>query len=82
MNKTEQCVNLYFEGRKLDALRLFHKFRIGIDKEQKETLEMAYQIEMGHDKFYTQIGYNVGEIVNHAYSILDTFARTYKSKKK
>jgi len=79
--KTEKAVNFWIEGRKKESLKLFSKFKIGISKFDKQTLEVANEINTGKDLFYTQIGYDVDKIMRDAYFIIEEYVAKYKSVK-
>lgn len=65
--KTEQAVSLWKSGNIKEALRIFKTFKIGFSKDDKRTIEIAYEILTGKESFYQSIG-------------IDTFAETKKAK--
>ena len=65
--KTEQAVSLWKSGNIKEAFKIFKTFKIGFSKNEKRTIEIAYEVLTGKESFYQSIG-------------IDTFAETNKAK--
>lgn len=55
VKKTDQVRSLVRQGRYKDALRIAKGFRLGITREQSDTIVRAYEC-MVHPDFYRSIG--------------------------
>ena len=66
--KTDKAVALLQSGALINALRIFKTFRIGFTKEERRTLQIAYECQTGNELFYQSIG-------------IDTKAEIEKSKR-
>lgn len=69
MKKTEQVRNLVSQRRYKEALRIVKGFRLGITKEQIETMTRAYEC-MVHPDFYRSIGKNTDECISGGVAVL------------
>lgn len=73
MNKTEQAKQLWKDGEKSKALRLFKSFRLGLSKEQKRAIEIHHEVVNGGKRsFYTAIGVDLDEIQKQAELAINT----------
>lgn len=54
--KTSKAVKLFKEGHLKESLSLFSKFRLGFSKEEKRTLQIAYESFTGKERFYQSLG--------------------------
>lgn len=68
--KTKQAVELFKAGNLKDALRIFRTFRFGFTKEERRTLEIAYECLSGNAGFYQQIGINTNSEIEKSKFIL------------
>lgn len=59
IKKTDQVRSLVRQGRYKDALRIAKGFRLGITREQSDTMVRAYEC-MVHPDFYRSIGKHTG----------------------
>lgn len=61
MNKTKlsMAISLFKEGEIKKSLKMFSKFRYGIDSDIKRTLEIAYESLAGKSGFYSSLGIDV-----------------------
>ena len=68
--KTEQAMFLYKSGDLRKALGIVKGFRLGLSKEDKRTVQIAYEVLQGHGGFYSQIGINTQDVVEKAKAVL------------
>lgn len=69
--KTEKALSLYKMGKIKEALRVFKTFKIGYTPEERETLQIAYEMNCEHEKFYTSLGYNKVQMTQKAKEIIE-----------
>jgi hypothetical protein len=55
-NKTEDAKALLKAGKFKEALSIIKVFRFGFTKEEKRSIEIAYEGLNGHEQFYKSIG--------------------------
>lgn len=55
-NKTEKAKALLKEGKFKEALSIIKTFRFGFTREEKRSIEIAYECLSGHNQFYSSIG--------------------------
>lgn len=55
-NKTEKAKTLLKAGKFKEALSIIKTFRFGFTKEEKRSIEIAYECLSGHEQFYSSIG--------------------------
>lgn len=60
-NKTEKAKALLKEGKFKEALSIIKTFRFGFTKEEKRSIEIAYECLSGHELFYKSIGIDKNE---------------------
>lgn len=68
--KTSKAVKLFKEGHLKEALSLFSKFKLGFTKEEKRTLEIAYESSTGKSRFYESLGIDTDKQIVSAISII------------
>lgn len=71
ITKTEQAVTLWKSGKIKEALRIFKTFKIGFSKDDKQTIEVAYEMMSGNEKFYVSLGFNRVEVETNAKNIIE-----------
>ena len=64
--KTQKAVQLFKNGKIKDALRIFKTFRIDFTKEEKRTMEIAYEALCGRVSFYKSLGIDIDEMIASA----------------
>ena len=69
VKKTEQVRDLVRQGRYKEALRIVKGFRLGITREQIESMTRAYEC-MVHPDFYRSIGKNTKECIDGGVAVL------------
>lgn len=69
VKKTEQARDLVRQGRYKEALRIVKGFRLGITREQIESMTRAYEC-MVHPDFYRSIGKNTQECIDGGVAVL------------
>lgn len=62
--KTEKAVSLFRSGCLKEALTIFRTFRIGFTKEERRTLQIAYESLTGNKSFYQQIGIDTDSMIS------------------
>lgn len=73
-NKTEKAKSLLKAGKFKDALSIIKAFRFGFTKEEKRSIEIAYECLSGHDQFYSSIGIDTNkEIEKVRLLLIDKF---------
>ena len=69
VKKTQMVKDLVRQGQYKEALRIAKGFRLGITREQSDTMVRAYEC-MVHPEFYRSIGKNIQECIDGAVSVL------------
>ena len=81
IKKTDQVRSLVRQGRYKDALRIAKGFRLGITREQSDTMVRAYEC-MVHPDFYRSIGKNTQECIDGGVAVLCQIFGSYPHNKK
>lgn len=68
--KTEKAVSLFRSGCLKEALTIFRTFRIGFTKEERRTLQIAYESLTGNKNFYQQIGIDTDSMISKSVEII------------
>ena len=68
--KTEIAVNLLRAGNFIKALSIIKTFRFGFTKDEKRSIEIAYESLLGRDKFYQSIGIDTNKEIEKASQLL------------
>lgn len=68
--KTEIAVNLLRAGNFIKALSIIKTFRLGFTKDEKRSIEIAYESLLGRDKFYQSIGIDTNKEIEKARQLL------------
>lgn len=69
VKKTQMVKDLVRQGQYKEALRIAKGFRLGITREQSDTMVRAYEC-MVHPEFYRSIGKNIQECIDGGVSVL------------
>ena len=69
VKKTQMVKDLVRQGRYKEALRIAKGFRLGITREQSDTMVRAYEC-MVHPEFYRSIGKSIQECIDGGVSVL------------
>ena len=69
LKKTQMVKDLVRQGQYKEALRIAKGFRLGITREQSDTMVRAYEC-MVHPEFYRSIGKNIQECIDGGVSVL------------
>lgn len=72
ITKTEQAITLWKSGKIKEALRIFKTFKIGFSKDDKQIIEIAYEMMSGKENFYVSLGFKKIEIETKAKKIIET----------
>lgn len=70
--KTQEALKLWKEGLHIEALRIFKTFKMGFSTEEKETIQIAYEMQTGKDSFYESLGYDKQKIIILASDIINS----------
>jgi len=73
VTKTEQLRQFWKQGESKKALKIFKTFKIGITKEQKRTIEIAYEVLTGKENFYISLGIDTAKECQKATEILNDY---------
>lgn len=68
--KTDKVRALLNTGHFKDALTIVKTFRLGFNKEEKRSIQIAYETLSGHGDFYRQLGIKVDEIIEDTKKML------------
>lgn len=68
--KVDKVKSLLAAGAFQKALTIVKTFRIGFTKEEKRSIEIAYESLLGRDKFYQSIGIETNKEIEKARQIL------------
>lgn len=71
--KTEQLRKLWKEGQSKKGLKIFKTFKIGVSKEDKRTVEIAYEVLTGKENFYLSLGIDTQQKCKEAQTIVDNY---------
>lgn len=75
--KTSKAVNLFKEGKIKEALRIFKTFRNGFTKEEKRSIEIAYEWLTGKSSFYASLGIDGEAEIEKAKRYITNYSSTY-----
>ncbi len=70
LNKTEEAKALLKAGKFKEALSIIKTFRFGFTKEDKRSIEIAYECLCGHDQFYSSIGIDTDKEIERCYRLI------------
>lgn len=73
VTKTEQLRQFWKAGQSTKALRIFKTFKIGISKEDKRTVEIAYEVLTGKENFYISLGIDTTKKCQEANQIVSEY---------
>lgn len=68
--KTDKAKTLLKAGRFKEALAIIKTFRLGFSKEEKRSIQIAYESLSGHEHFYRSLGIDVDKVQKDAYQLL------------
>ncbi len=69
--KTEQAVTLWKQGEQVKALKMFKSFKMGVNKEQAEVMQIAFEMKSGNLQFYSSLGYQLDEVWSKAVQVVN-----------
>lgn len=70
ISQSDKAKKLLIEQRYKEALAIYRTFRVGFDKEQKRTIEIAYESLCGKASFYHSLGIDTEQEVSKAIKLL------------
>lgn len=73
MTKTAQAIELWNKGDELGALRLFHTFRLGFDKAERNDIKTLYECRTGKRRFYESLGIDISELEDRVAAVLNNY---------
>lgn len=68
--KTEKAKELFISGDVAGSLAIIKTFKQGFTKDEKRTLEIAHECQIGHEGFYKNIGIDTDAIWSKAKRII------------
>lgn len=68
--KTDKARSLLKMGRFKEALAIIKTFRLGFNKEEKRSIQIAHETLSGHGDFYRQLGIKVDKIIEDTKKML------------
>lgn len=74
VTKTAKAKELFSNGKVVESLKIFSTFKVGFTKEEKRTIEIAYESQTGKSNFYQSLGIDTQLMSAEAESIIK---RTY-----
>lgn len=74
VTKTAKAKELFSNGKVVESLKIFSTFKVGFTKEEKRTIEIAYESQTGKSNFYQSLGIDTNAMSNKAKEIIK---RTY-----
>ena len=68
--KTEKAKILLRTGELQKALSIIKTFRFGFSKEEKRSIQIAYESLSGHDHFYRSLGIDTEKLIRETRQLL------------
>ena len=68
--KVDKVKSLLAVGAFQKALTIVKTFRIGFSKEEKRSIEIAYEVLTGNERFYQALGIDTEKEIRNAHKIL------------
>ena len=69
--KTEKALSYFQKGLYKECFAIVSTFKIGFDKKEIRTIQIAKECLTGNSAFYMQLGIDVDCIVNEAINLVD-----------
>lgn len=69
-SKTAQAVQKLKDGDLKGALSIFSTFKYDFTKDERRTIQIAYESLCGHDAFYKSLGIDTSKMINSASNII------------
>lgn len=73
--KTSKLICCFSHGMIKEAFAILKTFRREISKEDKRTVEIAYECMTGKESFYNQIGIDTISIKKQAFEVLASYVK-------
>ena len=70
VTKTAKAKELFSNGKVVEALKIFSTFKVGFTKEEKRTIQIAYESQTGKSSFYQNLGIDTKAMISEANSII------------
>ena len=70
ITKTQTAISLFQNGEEAKALSIFKTFKLGLTKDERDTLTIAHEITAGKSDFYESLGYDSDEVLTKAREII------------
>ncbi len=71
--KTSKLKSHFSLGRTKDAYAILKTFKMGLTKDDKRVIEIAYECLTGKESFYKQLGLDTCAIQKKAYDVLTVY---------
>lgn len=68
--KTEQAKELFSSGKRIDAMKIFKTFKLGFTPDERRTIQIAYESQVGNRNFYTKLGIDTETVWKDAIQII------------
>lgn len=68
--KTDKAKVLLKSGRFKEALAIIKTFRSGFCKEERRSIQIAYESLSGHEQFYRSLGIDVDKVIEKTRQLL------------
>ncbi len=82
MSKTAQAVQKLKDGDLKGALTIFSTFKYDFTKEERRTIQIAYEALSGHSSFYRSLGIDSDEMIERTQKLLShKYLNSNKSNK-
>lgn len=66
VKKTELARKMFNEGDFLGALRICRNFRLGLTKEERRVMQIAYESLTGNASFYQSLGIDTAQAIEQS----------------
>ena len=68
--KTDKAKALLKSGRFKESLAIIKTFRLGFSKEERRSIQIAYESLSGHEQFYRSLGIDVDKVIEETRQLL------------
>ena len=68
--KTDKAKALLKSGRFKESLAIIKTFRLGFSKEERRSIQIAYESLSGHEPFYRSLGIDVDKVIEETRQLL------------
>lgn len=68
--KTDKAKAFLKAGRFKESLAIIKTFRLGFSKEERRSIQIAYESLSGHEQFYRTLGIDVDKVIEETRQLL------------